>query len=85
MKLSVNWLEKPLKDVRKEIYEQAEHLRLFTVTLGESTSRKIDTLFQTNDFALGCMLDAAASVTADRAKNTVRRDSAVALDIVGGI
>jgi hypothetical protein len=50
-----------------EIFEQADSLLLFAVTIGKETSSRIDTLFQTNDFALGCMLDAAASAAADKA------------------
>jgi len=50
-----------------EIFGRSNHLRLFAVTVGKETSSEIDRLFQTNDFALGCMLDAAASVAADRA------------------
>jgi hypothetical protein len=50
-----------------EIIEQAEHLMLFAVTIGKTTSNAIDTLFQSSDYALGCMLDAAASITADKA------------------
>lgn len=62
-----------------EIYRHAKHLLLFAVTLGEDTSSEIDRLFQTNDFALGCMLDAAASVAADRAAERVERDYADSL------
>jgi len=56
-----------------EIFGQSEHLELFTVTVGKQTSDEIDRLFQTSDFALGCMLDAAASVTADRAAAELER------------
>jgi hypothetical protein len=45
----------------------AERLALFVVTLGETISRRISGLFDQNDPALGCMLDAAASGAADRA------------------
>ncbi len=57
-----------------DIYSQSDHLLLFTVTVGEETSNTIDKLFQTNDFALGFMLDAAASVTADGAAAHIERD-----------
>jgi len=56
-----------------EIFGQSEHLELFTVTVGKQTSDEIDRLFQTSDVALGCMLDAAASVTADRAAAELER------------
>ncbi len=62
-----------------DIYEQAEHLLLFAVTLGVETSSRIDLLFQTNDFALGCMLDAAASVAADKAAAFVEQQFALSL------
>jgi hypothetical protein len=48
------------------IFPRADHLALFALTLGQKVSRKIEKLFAENDFALGAMLDAAASVGADR-------------------
>jgi hypothetical protein len=62
-----------------DIFEQAEHLLLFAVTLGRDTSNRIDSLFHANDFALGCMLDAAASVAADKAAEFVERRFALSL------
>jgi hypothetical protein len=62
-----------------EIYGQSEHLLLFAVTVGKETSNEIDRLFQANDFALGCMLDAAASVTADRAAARIEHRFAASL------
>lgn len=62
-----------------EIYHQSEHLLLFAVTLGKETSGEIDRLFRTNDFALGCMLDAAASVTAEGAAAEIERRFAKSL------
>jgi len=59
-----------------EIFVQAEHLLLFALTLGKETSGQIDSLFQSNDFALGCMLDAAASVAADNAAASVEQQFA---------
>jgi len=50
-----------------EIFSQSEHLSLFAVTLGPETSFEIARLFKENDFALGYMLDSAASVAADQA------------------
>lgn len=62
-----------------EIYEQSAHLLLFAVTIGKATSNEIDRLFEVNDYPLGCMLDAAASVTADRAAATIESQFADAL------
>ena len=50
-----------------DVYPSSKYLALFAVTLGEHICLEINRLFQTSDFAFGCMLDAAASVTADRA------------------
>jgi hypothetical protein len=47
--------------------DRADHLALFVVTLGERTCSEITTRFATNDFAVASMLDATASIAADRA------------------
>ena len=62
-----------------DILDQAEHLALFAVTIGEATSREIEARFKADDFALGCMLDAAASAAADKAACLVERRFAAAL------
>jgi hypothetical protein len=62
-----------------EVLEQAEHLLLFAVTIGKATSTAIDRLFQCSDYALGCMLDAAASTAADRAAAYVERQFSISL------
>jgi len=49
------------------IYPHAEHLALFALTLGKNISRKIELLFQNNEFPLGYMLDTIASLAADKA------------------
>jgi hypothetical protein len=49
------------------IFPEAEALALFAVTLGESLSEQIHRLFESRDFALGHMLDAAASDAVERA------------------
>ncbi|MFQ5751950.1 MAG: vitamin B12 dependent-methionine synthase activation domain-containing protein [bacterium] len=49
------------------IFPQAENLALFAVTMGGKISAKIEALFKDNDFALGAMLDAVASLAADKA------------------
>jgi hypothetical protein len=48
-----------------DIFPRAEHLALFAATLGEATGRAITYGFETRDFALASMLDAAASESAD--------------------
>jgi hypothetical protein len=48
-----------------DICTRAEHLGLFAVTLGERTSEAVSRCVAEQDFALGYMLDAMASVAAD--------------------
>jgi cobalamin-dependent methionine synthase I len=47
-------------------------LSLFAVTLGDAVSNQIDELFKTNEFALGSMLDSAASVAAENVADVVQ-------------
>ncbi len=56
-----------------DIFHRAEELALFAVTLGERVSGEITERFKANDFALGCMLDSAASAATDRLAETVQR------------
>ena len=49
-----------------DICRRADSLALFAVTLGEQISRSITERFGANDFALGSMLDSAASAAADK-------------------
>ena len=49
------------------IYRASEHLALFAVTVGEPVCAEIARLFRENDFALGSMLDSAASEGAELA------------------
>jgi hypothetical protein len=49
-----------------EIFPRADGLALFAATLGEPVGEEIHRLFQKADVALGFMLDAVASVGADR-------------------
>jgi len=58
----LNAAETPLD----QIIAAADGLALFAATLGEAVSARISRLFAENDLALGYMLDAAASVAADR-------------------
>ena len=58
----LNDSETPLAD----IYPKAERLALFAVTLGRKVSDRISELMNNNDYALGVMLDAVASVGAEK-------------------
>jgi len=51
----------------ERIYPKADRLALFAVTIGMEISNAIERLFAKNDFALGAMLDSAASLAADNA------------------
>jgi hypothetical protein len=64
----LNEKETPLGDV----LIKAEGLMLFAVTLGDAISNQIDELFKTNEFALGSMLDSAASVAAENVADVVQ-------------
>ena len=50
-----------------DIFDRGGDLALFAVTLGDRVSREIEERFKGNDFAVGCMLDSAASAAADKA------------------
>ena len=56
-----------------DIFEQADRLALFAVTLGPRVSREISHRFESNDFALGCMLDSVASAAADKLAEVIER------------
>jgi hypothetical protein len=49
-----------------EIFPGSEQLVLFVGTVGEAAERKVQYLFEQNDFAAGSMLDSVASAAADR-------------------
>ncbi|MFC2135860.1 vitamin B12 dependent-methionine synthase activation domain-containing protein [Bacteroidota bacterium] len=49
------------------IYPRAENLSLFALTMGDEVSVEIKKAFESNDFPVGSLLDAAASVAADNA------------------
>ena len=53
------------------IYRAADRLALFAVTVGEGVCAEISRLFQNSDFALGSMLDSAASEGTERAAAAV--------------
>ncbi len=54
-------------------YRSSDNLALFAVTVGESVSAKISGLFRENEFALGSMLDSAASLSAEMAAQALER------------
>jgi len=56
-----------------DIFDRADHLVLFVVTLGEGTCTEITRRFDSNDFAIASMLDAAASIAADQAAELLER------------
>lgn len=56
-----------------DIFPRADHLALFTVTLGEVTGSLITEGFATHEFALACVLDAMASESADHAAEHAER------------
>ncbi|MFC1554296.1 vitamin B12 dependent-methionine synthase activation domain-containing protein [candidate division KSB1 bacterium] len=53
--------------VLKSIFPKSDHLAVFVLTLGIEISELISDLFESSDFALASMLDAAASKAADNA------------------
>ena len=56
-----------------DILGRAEHLALFAATLGEPISREIKNRFRANDFALGYMLDSAASAATEKMVELLER------------
>lgn len=56
----------------KPIYEQAEELALFTVTIEENICSDIKRFFDENDFAIGSMLDSAASEGTEMAAQSLQ-------------
>ena len=53
------------------VFPKADRLALFAATMGGEVSQAIADLFDNNDFALGTMLDAVASMTADRTSEVI--------------
>ena len=62
-----NEIETPVEN----IYQASDNLALFAVTIGEKVCREITRLFEMNEFALGSMLDSAASEGAEMASQVV--------------
>jgi cobalamin-dependent methionine synthase I len=55
------------------IFPRADRLALFAVTLGHDVGRMIGELFAAREFAVGSVLDAAASTATERAGDAVER------------
>ena len=53
------------------VFQRADRLALFAATVGGEVSQAIADLFDTDDLALGMMLDAVASMTADRTSEVI--------------
>ncbi len=66
------------------IYQRADALALFAVTVGHDVEQDIRRLFETNEFPLGAMLDAAASVSTEKAVDVVQDKFQKHLSDVGG-
>jgi len=64
----LNETPNPLSD----IFPKAEQIALFAVTLGQEVSIAITDLFNSNDFALGYMLDAVCSEAAERTADAIQ-------------
>lgn len=62
-------------NILQNIYPRAEVLSLFALTIGEDISKKIELLFQENEFPLGYMLDSIASLAADKATEILEKDN----------
>jgi hypothetical protein len=67
----------------ERIYRDADFLALYALTLGHAVSRTIQGFFDSNDFALGSLLDTAASLAADRAVEDLERRFAAVLEMEG--
>jgi len=65
-----NEKENPLE----QIFPHSDNLALFALTMGGLVSTRIEELFQDNHFALGSMLDAVASLAADKAVEASEAD-----------
>ena len=63
-----------------DVYPKAASLSLFAATVGLPISRKIESLFAANDFALGYVLDAVASEAAERIAE--RLETLVSADVL---
>ncbi|MHC4150258.1 MAG: vitamin B12 dependent-methionine synthase activation domain-containing protein [Planctomycetota bacterium] len=57
----------------EHIFTQADSLALFAVTMGKQVSDEIEALFRKNEFVVGAMLDAVASLAADNAAEGLQK------------
>jgi hypothetical protein len=55
-----------------DIFDRADNLALFAVTLGHGVSKEVEERFAANDFALGSRLDSVASASADLLSERLR-------------
>jgi len=69
----------------EEVFPRAERLALYGATLGEEVSREIGALFEVGDYALGYVLDAAASCAADGLSRLLARRYVAALVARGDV
>lgn len=67
---SLNEKRTPVAD----IYEKADGLALFAVTIGQAVHDKINELFESKELALGSMLDSVASAGAEMAADAVEKN-----------
>jgi len=75
-----NAIDAPLYD----IYMSADSLAMFAVTIGEKISDEISRLFRVSDFALGAMLDTAASEGTDNLANFLESSYKASLQVRSG-
>ena len=64
-------LENKIAAPLEKIYGSANNLAVYAVTLGEETDREISRLFDEKEFALGSLLDSAASEAAEIAAQLI--------------
>jgi hypothetical protein len=67
----------------ESVFPRADRLALYAATLGEEVGREIAALFEVGDFAIGYVLDAAASCAADGLSRLLARHYVSAL-VAGG-
>ena len=58
----------------QHVIPHSNRLALFALTMGKDVCEKIGVLFNDNNFALGSILDAVASLSADKAVSTYERN-----------
>jgi hypothetical protein len=55
----------------EEVYQQADSLVLFAVTIGHRICKRISELFEAHEYLMGSLLDTAASAGTDRASRVI--------------